>query len=161
MEKRDRKGTYKRGQIYWIGKSPYNKTYGSVNSPGRPGIVVSNDVNNSCSNTVEIIYLTTALKKGLPTHCPINSAIEPSTALCEQVTTVSTDQVGRYIGTCTTAEMTAVERCMRISLGLRGPEATTELTEHDRLVRNLIKAREREAIIREMYQDLLERFIAK
>ena len=41
----------------------------------------------------------------LPTHVPINSATHPSTALCEQVQTVSKDRLGRCIGAVSDKEM--------------------------------------------------------
>ena len=107
-----------RGQIYWIENSPYREAIGSTQTAGRPGIVVSNDANNRFANTIEIVYLTTAPKKNIPTHCPINSSYRHSTALCEQVQTVSKEQLMEYVGTCTDEEMNAVDQCMRISLGL-------------------------------------------
>ncbi|MBQ9169151.1 MAG: type II toxin-antitoxin system PemK/MazF family toxin [Oscillospiraceae bacterium] len=110
----------KRGDIYWINESEYRKIPGSCQAPNRPAIIVSNDANNSFANTLEIVYLTTAPKKDLPTHCIINSAIVPSTALCEQVSTISIEQIGRYIGTCTDKEMKAVNRRILISLGMEG-----------------------------------------
>lgn len=46
-----------RGEMYYI-----HEDYSSVGSEmkaGRPAIIVSNDMNNEFSSTVEIIYLTT------------------------------------------------------------------------------------------------------
>lgn len=108
----------KRGEIYWIEPNPYRPSVGSVQMAGRPAIVVSNDDNNLHALTAEIVYLTTAPKIDLPTHCTIRSANKPSIALCEQVTTVSTEQFREYIGTCTKNEMKNVDACMAISLGL-------------------------------------------
>lgn len=108
----------KRGEIYWIEPNPYRPSVGSVQMAGRPAIVVSNDDNNLHALTAEIVYLTTAPKIDLPTHCTIRSANKPSIALCEQVTTVSTEQFREYIGTCTQNEMKNVDACMAISLGL-------------------------------------------
>ena len=108
----------KRGDIYWITSNPYRTTTGSVQKPGRPGIIVSNDANNACSLTYEIVYLTGKPKKDLPTHCTINSVPKPGLALCEQVTTISNEQIGDYIGHCTAEEMEQVDRCIAISLGL-------------------------------------------
>lgn len=116
----------KRGQIYWIGKSLYKPTVGCTQRAGRPGIIVSNDANNTYSYTLEVVYLTTAPKKNLPTHCKINSAEVPSIALCEQVTTVSDEQVREYIGTCTDEEMAEIDRCIAISLALPDPKAKDE-----------------------------------
>lgn len=113
----------KRGDIYWIKKSEYRPTIGHVQNPGRPGIVVSNDANNAFAFTYEIVYLTGRPKKELPTHCAINSSERPSIALCEQITTVSSEQIAEYVGHCNEAEMAEIERCLAISLGLPEPNA--------------------------------------
>ena len=55
----------KRGEIYYITFAP---VVGSEQHGGRPGIVVSNNMNNAHSNTIEVVYLTTQPKKMLPTH---------------------------------------------------------------------------------------------
>lgn len=111
----------KRGDIFWIDLSEYRPTVGSVQKPGRPGIVVSNDANNTNAKTVEIVYLTGQPKNNLPTHCTINSTGKPSIALCEQITTVSTEQLRDYVNQCTDEEMAEIDRCIAISLGLPDP----------------------------------------
>lgn len=114
-----------RGDIFWIEQSQYRQCIGSTQAAGRPGIVVSNEVNNRFASTVEIVYLTTAPKKNLPTHCPINSSRKESIALCEQVQTISKEQIAEYVGTCTAEEMEAVDRCICISLGLESTKPQT------------------------------------
>ena len=70
----------RRGDIYFAIKSRPSK--GSVQnaSKGRPVIIVSNDMNNEHSETLEIVFLTTAPKKDLPTHVEITSADKKSIA---------------------------------------------------------------------------------
>lgn len=71
----------KRGQIYYV-RSNYREE-GSEQRGGRPAVIVSNDKNNANSNTVEVVYMTTKPKTDLPTHVYIESALRPSTLLCE------------------------------------------------------------------------------
>lgn len=178
----------KRGQIYYISKSPYRPTCGSVQEPNRPAIIVSNDDNNTYSYTVEIVYLTTAPKKDLPTHCTIRSSNQPSIALCEQVTTVSTEQIGDLMGTCTAEEMRSVDACIAISLGLdlyqteeeyeeEYEETIEEATDGDtegmaeelnwlreectHLNAELIRAEKSAEIYKELYNDLLSKILNK
>jgi len=80
----------KRGQIYYV-RSNYREE-GSEQRGGRPAVIVSNDKNNANSNTVEVVYMTTKPKTDLPTHVYIESALRPSTLLCEQISTVSADR---------------------------------------------------------------------
>lgn len=161
----------KRGAIYWIEQSQYRPAVGSVQQPGRPGIVVSNDTNNAYSRTVEIVYLTGRPKKELPTHCTINSTGKTSIALCEQITTVSTEQLRDYIGQCTDGEMAEIARCITISLDLQYPEDDEPIfyTNEERkdltttirqLERCLAVANARVELLQEMYNNLLTRTIA-
>lgn len=116
----------KRGQIYYIARG---YTTGCEMWGGRPGIIMSNDQNNRASGTVEVVYLTTRPKKDLPTHVTIRSLDRESTALCEQVTSVSTDRLGRCMGEVTEAEMQSLEIAMLISLGIQMEQAEPKETE--------------------------------
>ena len=164
----------KRGQIYWIYRNE-DRPIGSCQDPGpgRPGIVVSNDDNNLYSDTVEIVYLTTAPKKNLPTHCTITSSERNSIALCEQVTTVSVDQVGKHIGTCTIEEMKKVDNCMITSLGITikttpapAPVDDTELknlrmdnamymAQIEKLKLEVARHKAREDLLQELYNNMI------
>lgn len=112
----------RRGDIFYILKGQIT---GSEQQPGRPGIIVSNEENNKHSPTVEVVYCTTRYKAELPTHTEVLSTPYKSTVLCEQITTVSIDRLGNYIGRCTEQEMREIDFCMMLSLGL----ATTEAVE--------------------------------
>lgn len=116
----------KRGQIYYIARG---YTTGCEMWGGRPGIIMSNDQNNRASGTVEVVYLTTRPKKDLPTHVTIRSLDRESTALCERVTSVSTDRLGRCMGEITEAEMKSLEIAMLISLGIQMERAEPKETE--------------------------------
>lgn len=104
-----------RGDIFYIKKT--GNVTGSEQDPGRPAVIVSNDQGNEHAPVVEIVYLTTQQKNPLPTHCQIICKVK-STALCEQIYTVSKDRLGDFVKTCTPYEMAAIDRCLMISLGL-------------------------------------------
>lgn len=110
------KNEIKRGEIYYITFAP---VVGSEQHGGRPGIVVSNNMNNAHSNTIEVVYLTTQPKKMLPTHTTITATGRDSVALCEQINTVDKSRVGLYIGELSAREMAAVEEAITASLALR------------------------------------------
>ena len=111
-----------RGDIFYIEGN--NRTEGSEQRADRPALVVSNDIGNHHSNIVSVVYLTTAEKKPLPTHCEVVARI-PSTAICEQVVTISQSRLGEYIRTATEAEMNEIDKCLMIALGLN-PETQNE-----------------------------------
>lgn len=106
-----------RGSMYYI---EHSKAYeGSEQYAGRPAIVVSNDKLNATSDVVEVVYLTTQEKNDMPTHVQIRSSGRLSTALCEQIISVSTSRVNNYVGTVTDDEMRRIEAALMISLGIK------------------------------------------
>ena len=106
----------KRGEIYYITKK--DPVTGSEMLPGRPAVIVSNDICNEKSPVVEVVYLTTQEKPPMPTHATIRSAPQISTALCEQINSVAVERVTGYCGMCTDTEMQAIDRALLISLGM-------------------------------------------
>lgn len=106
----------KRGQIYYIESN--HQEIGSEQRAGRPAVIVSNNKNNENSTTVEVVYMTTQPKNGLPTHVFIRSSLRPSTVLCEQIYSVSTERLGTYIGELTDRELQELDIALSISLGL-------------------------------------------
>lgn len=85
---------------------------------GRPAVIISNDIGNKAAPILEIVYLTTQEKKPLPTHVKISSSKYPSTALCEQISTVSKEKIGNYLGQCSTAEMKRIDEALAVSIGI-------------------------------------------
>lgn len=151
---------YKRGEIYYIERYP---STGSEQTAGRPAIIVSNDKNNMFSSVVEVVFLTTQTKNDLPTHVEIRSGSKLSTALCEQVNSISTDRVGDYGGMCTDAEMKMIDTALAISLGidlatptevLERPVVTPSVKSDD-----FIKAETERDTYKKLYEQLLERLI--
>lgn len=159
----------KRGDIFWIKKNPYRPSIGSVQEAERPAIIVSNNTANKNANTFEIVYLTSSPKKDLPTHVTIRSAPQTSTALCEQISTISDEQIGNFIGMCTKEELRAVEQAMLISLGIDLDHDQTEKAEPVEItpveiqdVRvALIQAQKESEIYQKLYTDLLQKTLDK
>lgn len=106
----------KRGDIYYIYKA--GEVSGSVQQAGRPAVVVSNDAANASSNVIEMVFLTTQPKKSLPTHVCIRSTKRVSTALCEQISSISGERIGEYVCSCTEQEMKMIDIALLISLGI-------------------------------------------
>ena len=155
---------FERGDIWYI--EAY-KTEGSEEMAGRPAIIVSNDVGNNVSPVVEIVYLTTKEKQELPTHVEIRSAKYPSTAICEQVTTIAKTRIGKFISKCTPTEMMNIDIALAISLGLdlrkkceapKGEQAPTpQPTQKDNTEykSDLVKVAAERDVYKSMYEQLL------
>ena len=107
----------KRGDIFYITYSKnFNDSY-SYDTAGRPGVIVSDDHLNRGSEYVEVVYLTTKIKRDMPTHADVFCK-SPSTALCETIHTVEKDRIGTYVRTVSDEEMKDIERGLRRSLGM-------------------------------------------
>ena len=157
----------KRGEIYYIAKGGYGFT-GSEQEAGRPGIIISNNALNRTSATVEVVYLTTQPKHDMPTHVVIRTSGRVSTALCEQVTTVSVDRIGDLFGVCSKQEMTMVDIAIMESLQLNTmskaiqnnalEEQSKELSEVNHKITQLESALE---TYKMLYSSLLEHVTAR
>lgn len=115
-----------RGDVFWIADT--QTEVGSEYTKTRPAVIVSNEANNRYSANLEIVWLTTANKKPLPTHVTLYSAPRVSVALCECVTTISKERLREYYCTLTSEEMAHIDRAIRISLGLPEPAKKPEKT---------------------------------
>lgn len=152
--------TVHRGEIYYIENNLATVTVGSEQRSGRPGIIVSNDKGNEHSEHVEVVYLTTKDKTPLPTHVKIMGTV-PSTALCEQVHSVSKSRICDHIRDCTEEEMKEIDKALLISLGLAevGTEAEKPLTipvPAENMV-DLLKLETERNIYKNMYESLLDK----
>lgn len=105
-----------RGNIFWV---DFNFSTGSEQAGFRPCVIVSNEIANKHSPTVTAVPLTTRQKKPLPTHAIIHATGYTSTALCEQVLSVSKERLQNYIGSCTEQEMRDIDDCLLAQLGLQ------------------------------------------
>lgn len=147
----------RRGEIWYIERG---SSVGSEQSPGRPAVVVSNDLNNKYSSVVEVVYLTTQPKRDLPTHVTIYSSTRVSTALCEQITPVSVERFGNYCGRVTSDEMADIEAAMRVSLGINTEnEQCLEGFSPPALASRLTKVETECEVLRQMYDSLLNKII--
>lgn len=117
---------------------------------GRPAVIVSNNDINESQNMVEVAYLVEKPNESLPTHAKVRCHL-PSTALCEQVVSVSKDRIDGFIRTCTDEEIEKINKGLSISLGItesddtmaeKLKELTDSLSEAQRIndgLRNRIK----------------------
>lgn len=170
----------RRGDIFYIEKYA---TVGSEQMAGRPALVVSNDKCNKNADTIEIVYLTTAPKKYLPTHVTIRSTSRESTALCEQVTTVSVTKVKDYMCSASAKEMAQIELALLISLDLnmgaleateapkKAPEPTPQPVAEiyvgdddekiDELKKEVLKLKAQLDLYQDLYERLSDRFYGR
>lgn len=100
---------YRRGEIYYINNAS-KEHVGSEMKKDRPAVIVSCDANNKHSDVLEVVFLTSAPKKDLPTHVTIRSTGRKSEALCEQPTPVSVERINNFVGKASEKEMERLQR---------------------------------------------------
>ena len=118
----------RRGECYWC---EFDYGTGSEQTGNRPVVVVSNDKNNEFSPTVTVVPLTASFKKKLPTHALVRATSRTSVALAEQMFTVDKDRIGSYINRCSDDEISWIERCIKIQLGIYDYEAEKQKREEE------------------------------
>lgn len=82
-------------------------------------MIVSCDANNKHSDVLEVVFLTSAPKKDLPTHVTIRSTGRKSEALCEQPTPVSVERINNFVGKASEKEMEQIDIALLIGLGIK------------------------------------------
>lgn len=89
-------------------------------STGRPVVIVSADTRRSVAQVIPVTSNQTKTGDGDPMHIPITVKGNRSTALCEQLRTVRTAELRRTaIGYCTVEELSAIDRAIKVLLGLQ------------------------------------------
>lgn len=108
----------KRGQIY---QAELGNREGSIQAGVRPVVIISNDLNNRHSPTVNVLPITSKTKNNIPVHVDLGTKeglTQPSTVLVEQFTTVNKSQLTKYLGQCNRYKMYEIERAILIQSGI-------------------------------------------
>lgn len=89
----------------------------------RPCICVSNDINNTWSHVGQFIPLTSQIKNELPMHYVLSKDYykflkSDSVVLAEQLTTLSTNNVIKFLGKIEDKDIERVKECIRIQFDL-------------------------------------------
>lgn len=152
----------KRGDIFYITYSKnFNDSY-SYDTTGRPGVIVSDNHLNRGSEYVEVVYLTTKIKRDIPTHVDVFCKT-PSTALCETIHTVEKDRIGTYVRTVSDEEMEGIERGLRRSLGMNASVNDAEPNNDIGLasMQKEIQLTAERDMFKKLYEDLLSKVVGK
>lgn len=105
-----------RGDIWWVALDP---AIGSEAKKTRPAVVVSSDESNRSKSIVQVVPCTskkTDRVYSFEALVTIDGGV--SKAQADQIRTVSTSRLKEMIGAVSSAEMEAIERAIRIQLGI-------------------------------------------
>ena len=107
--------TLKKGDIVWASLSGH----GSVQSGRRPCVVLGNEKSLKYSNVVQVIPISSKLKKvNLPVHIIIEEGLpKKSLLLVEQIQTIPQDNIGQYITNVGNEMLVGIEKAVKTQLG--------------------------------------------
>lgn len=117
---------YRRGDIYLV---DLGTNVGSEQGGCRPVLLLQNDVGNHFAPTLIVAPVTSRYwkKSKQPTHTlieGIQNLNSPSVVLAEQLLTIDKMRVMKYLGKVPDEQMLAIDRAVKISLGLELPHIT-------------------------------------
>lgn len=106
----------KYGGVYWCDIPSYSS---NILNKIRPCVIVSNDFNNEGSHTVNILPITTRIKKpNLPCHVMIDNEGENAMIKAEQIITIDKSLVFAHIRDLEWYELKAVKESLLSQIGI-------------------------------------------
>ena len=105
----------KRTEVWWVDFDP---SIGGEIRKLRPAIIVSNNTANRVLNRLQVVPISSQVKVLYPGEASVILNGQQRKAMADQLTTVSKLRVGKQLGALSTADMTNVEKAIKVQLGL-------------------------------------------
>ena len=104
-----------RGEVWWVSFDP---SVGGEIRKTRPAVIVSNNASNRNLNRLQVIPLSDKIEKLYACEAYVAVNAKTSKAMADQIATVSKQRLIKKLGELSADDITAVERVIRVQLGL-------------------------------------------
>ena len=105
----------RRGEVWWVDFGP---ALGGEVRKTRPAVIVSNDAANAAPDRVQVVPLTSNTGRVYPSEATVIADGKPSRAMADQITAAAKERLKAKLATLSRADMIAVERVIKIQLGM-------------------------------------------
>ena len=105
----------RRGEVWWVNFEP---SIGGEIKKRRPAVIISNDAANKFLNRVQVVPLTSKVKRVYPSEALVALNEEPNKAMADQLTTVSKQRMINQAGVLSYDDLRNLEHAVKVQLGL-------------------------------------------
>lgn len=104
-----------RGEVWWVDFEP---SLGSEIRKTRPAVIVSNNMANKLLSRVQVVPLSSNIENIYPSEAVVTIGTKQNKAMADQIATADKRRLKELTGRLSDSDMKAVEKALKIQLGL-------------------------------------------